>query len=128
VQEKTVLVGYACSIHQQPRWTASEVQDIADEPPGLSDDSDDADNIFSTAITLSRATSFVTIEEQDTVAEISQVLVEDPLLSWQRLLRHQTAGHSESDFKDVRFFLRAFESDLRAEADTTLEHHACAFL
>ncbi|KAI4950018.1 hypothetical protein J4E91_004674 [Alternaria rosae] len=30
--------------------------------------------------------------------------------------------------KDVQFFLGAFERDLRAESDSTLQHHACAFL
>ncbi|KAH6865714.1 hypothetical protein BKA58DRAFT_461671 [Alternaria rosae] len=35
---------------------------------------------------------------------------------------------TEMKAKDVQFFLGAFERDLRAESDSTLQHHACAFL
>jgi hypothetical protein len=83
VQQKTVLVGYVCSTHQKTTWeacaSASEVQDVVDDD---SDDrSDDEDSVFSTSITLSRATSFVASEEQDTVAEVLRVLLGDPLLN-----------------------------------------------
>jgi hypothetical protein len=129
VQEKTVLVGYACHAHSMngSGGVFSKTQDIIDDAADCTEGSDDGDSIFSTAITLSRATSFIAAEEQDTIDEILQILVDDPLLSWEKLFRHQSGDPSRSDVKDVRFFLRAFEIDLREAADSAIEYHACAF-
>jgi hypothetical protein len=59
-------------------------------------------------------------QNEDTVQAILRVLIEDPLLRWDKLT-------GRSDAKDVRFFLRAFETNLRAIANATLEYHASSF-
>jgi hypothetical protein len=133
VQEKTVLVGYACSSHSDfkpgPYAAGLEDQDIVDVAADSTDGSDDDESVFSSAITLSRATSFIAGDEQDTVEEVLHMLANDPLLCWERLSRHENEDPGPSNIvKDVRFFLGAFETDLRKAADSTMEHHACAFL
>ena len=137
VQEKTVLVGYVCSSHGGnpiPRSElyelkrGAEVADIVDHATRSDDSSDDGESVGSTSITLSRCTSFIASEGQDTVAEVLEVLLEDPQLSWQKLVRSHATDTVEMKVKDVHFLLGAFERDLRAEADSTLQHHTCAFL
>ncbi|KAH8636771.1 hypothetical protein IG631_08606 [Alternaria alternata] len=95
-----------------------------DTDVSLSDD----ESIFFTSIALSRCTSFIATDGQDTVAEILKVLIEDPELRWERLLCFQPEIPIGRQVKDVQFFLAAFESDLRAEANSTPQYHACAFL
>lgn len=129
MQEKLIYVEHACELHGDNGSAGgyrgiSGDQDIVDVAADSTDGLDDGDSVFSTAITLSRATSFVAVGEQDIIEEMLQMLVNDPLLSWDKLLRHQNG----EDVKDVKFFLRAFESDLREAANSTMEHHACAFL
>jgi len=126
-QEKTVLVGYACSLHSD-YLQDSGVIDIVDSLPDLDDSSDDGQSIFSLSIALSRCTSFIASDGQDTIAEVLEVLLQDPQLSWQDLLHSQTTTTTETRAKDVQFFLGAFERDLRAQSDSTLQHHACASL
>jgi hypothetical protein len=126
-QQKTVLVGYACSTH----WSRDQdvgVVDIVDNVSDLDDSSDDGESMFSTSIALSRCTSFITSEGDDTITEVLDVLLEDPQLHWEKLVRSQTASPDGTQIKDVQFFLGAFERDLRAEADSTIQFHACAFL
>jgi len=156
VQTKTVLVGYACPQHQRSKQ-AVEIADIVENISDLDDSSDDGASIFSTSIALSRSTSFIASEGQDTIAEVLKVLLEDPELRWEKLVRSptstqlpgaipypytlilsneryritkgfQASSANEMKVKNVQFFLGAFERDLRAEADSTLQHHACAFL
>jgi len=137
IQEKTVLVGYLCSSHGGnpiPRSEpyelkrGAEVADIVDNVTKSDDSSDDGESVGSTSITLSRCTSFIASDGQDTVAEVIEVLLEDPQLSWQKLVRSQTTDTVEMNVDDIHFFLGAFERDLRSEADSTLQHHTCAFL
>jgi hypothetical protein len=134
VQEKTVLVGYACSSHSshkepytqtRPFGETSEAPDFLYDSADSTDESDGGESVFSNVLSLSRATSFISGEE-DTIKEILDILLEDPLLRWEKLLSLQR-GDGFSETKDVRFFLRAFEMDLRANANNTLEHHTCAF-
>lgn len=132
VQEKTVLVGYSCGHHLSHGHTVApgeeaEVKDLVYDTSDSSDGSDDERSIFSAIITLSRGTSFVTVGE-DTIQEILQVLLDDPLLRWDKLMSQHEEDRSCSEIKDVRFFLRTFEMDLRANSDNTLEHHTCSFL
>jgi hypothetical protein len=135
-----VLVGYACPEHSSysidtgiPRGyyddVALAILDIIPPPElGASDDeSDDEGSIFSSMITLSRATSFVSTGD-DTIQEILHVFLDDPLLRWDKLVGCWRTSRTFSEVKDVRFFLRAFEIALRDKADSTLEHHTCAFL
>lgn len=132
IQEKTALVGYRCPEHQLS-W--DKEQAVSVEKPDIVDDSSDIDgsltddeSIFSTSIALSRCTSFIATDGQDTVAEILKILIEDPELRWEKLLCFQPEIPIGRQVKDVQFFLAAFESDLRTEADSTLQYHACAFL
>jgi hypothetical protein len=132
IQEKTILVGYSCSTHGLSRTeehaVSIEKSDIVDDASDTDVSLSDDESIFSTSIALSRCTSFIATDGQDTVAEILKVLIEDPELRWERLLCFQPEIPIGRQVKDVQFFLAAFESDLRAEADYTPQYHACAFL
>jgi hypothetical protein len=125
VQEKTVLVAYACALHSSDRDPPAFSQDIVNAFEDSDDSSDDDGSIFSSKITVSRATSFIAVDNSDAIDEILHVLVNDPLLRWDNLL-HQTSDDTKD--KDVRFFLRAYELSLRAAADSNIERHTCAFL
>jgi hypothetical protein len=128
VQEKTVLVGYACYSHTSGRGggggggAPSSSQDIVNAFEDSDDSSDDDGSIFSLK---SRTTSFIAVDDSDVIDEILHVLVDDPLSRWDNLL-HQTSDDTKD--KDVRFFLRAYELSLRAAADSNVERHTCAFL
>jgi hypothetical protein len=131
VQEKTVLVGYACSLHSKVEGSGTaRVSDgnfkLRHDTYDSSDDSDRGTSIFSTAMVLSRATSFISADE-DTIQNILQVLLEDPLLRWENLVGQQHRHDHPRGKRDVRFFLKAFEVDLRANAGTSLEQQTCSF-
>lgn len=125
VQEKTVLVGYSCSRHTVQPCSLDVSQDIVDAFVDSDDSLSDEGSIFSSVIAVSRATSFIAMNSSDTIDEILDVLLNDPLLRWEHLL-HQNVNSTED--KDVRFFLRAYELSLRAAADSNIERHTCTFL
>lgn len=126
IQEKTILVGYACSVHGGgTHYPLENSQDIVNASEDSDDSWDDEDSVFSGALAVSRATSFIASEGADTIDEIVHVLVNDPLLRWDNLLRHNS---DDTEQKDVRFFLRAYELSLRAQADSNIERHTCTFL
>lgn len=121
VQEKTVLVGYACSTHSP--FNVS--QDIVDVFVDSDDSLSDGGSIFSGVVAVSRATSFIAVNSSDTIDDILHVLLNDPLLRWEYLLCQNV--YSTED-KDVHFFLRAYELSLRAAAESNIERHTCIFL
>lgn len=103
------------------------ISDFVDDDDSSSDDSFIFDTGFSTAVALTPATSFISTDE-DTVQEMLDTLLEDPLLRWDILLNFNCKGINGPDKKDVKFFLKTYEVDLCATANATLDHHACAFL
>jgi hypothetical protein len=172
IEEKTVLVGYACPSHwecevsgpvqvpyasltlgnvgledtrpaqvprESPRFGHRQLGDA--RPPPVSydssefefdnyDSSDDTESncsASSSALMLRSTTSFVSVSEE-TIQDILQMLLEDPLLRWEQL-NGQKDRHNDNNpaIRDVRFFLETFEMDLRASALTTLERQTCSF-
>ncbi|KAF2184714.1 hypothetical protein K469DRAFT_178678 [Zopfia rhizophila CBS 207.26] len=145
VQGKTVLVGYACAAHTS-HSDSTEASSHLDQtssapatfsrPPWASiventdsdEEADDAKSIFSTALVSYNAGSLITTDEDDTIDEILHMLVNDPLLDWPGLLGKPNGRSPRSCIKDVRFFLRTFESDLRIAATSAVEFQACLIL
>jgi hypothetical protein len=128
LQEKTVLVGYACASHSYLSFEKQEVHDtegILDDISDPSDDSESEGSIFSQAISGYTTSSFIPVNGDDTIHEIVQSLINDPLLDWPKLLQCGSANDRPPAMRDVRFFLRAFEADLRETADSALEIHVC---
>lgn len=145
VREKTVFVGGACAVHGSTRYGSSEGTELMGEtfPTELghlvttrrraysvssSEDSDDEKSIFSSAVVSYSAGSLTTVDEEDAIDEILRVLINDPLLSWEKLIQPSHSYRHRSELKDIRFFLTTFESDLRITANSPLEFHACTFL
>ncbi|KAH5613359.1 hypothetical protein HBI45_044420 [Parastagonospora nodorum] len=124
VQEKTALVGFSYSSHdglhdyQRQKIQVKIPTLITDNDS--SDDSDNVSSVFSNEVAVSRATSFISAKE-DTIQDILQFLIEDPLLRWENLIGQHKNNHTRSEMKDVQFFLRAFEMDIRTNADDTVE-------
>jgi hypothetical protein len=120
VQEKTVLVGYACPAHTEP------VRDDA-EYNSSTEGSDEEESVFSAAAVPYTAESLITDSDEDTIDEIIRILLEDSLLDWPGLANVQS-GSSEYIHKDVRFFLTKYISDLREIADTPIKLQTCAYI